>query len=41
MLERIEKFVMAYGYFTEIYDHSSKKVFMGIYKVNKKVLVAF
>lgn len=42
LLERIEKVfkvVMAEGYFTEIYDHSSKKEFMGFFKVNKKALV--
>jgi len=33
--------MMAEGYFTEIYDHSSKKEFMGFFKVNKKALVAF
>lgn len=42
LLERIEKVfkvVMAEGYFTEIYDHSSKKDFWGIFKTNKKALV--
>lgn len=42
LLERIEKVfkvVMAEGYFTEIYDHSSRKEFMGFFKVNKKALV--
>ena len=42
LLERIEKVfkvVIAEGYFTEIYDHSSKKEFMGFFKVNKKALV--
>jgi hypothetical protein len=42
LLERIEKVfkvVMAEGYFTEIYDHSSKKDFWGIFKANKKALV--
>lgn len=42
LLERIEKVfkvVMAEGYFTEIYDHSNKKEFMGFFKVNKKALV--
>jgi hypothetical protein len=42
LLERIEKVfkvVMAEGYFTEIYDHSSKKELMGFLKVNKKALV--
>lgn len=42
LLERIEKVfkvVMAEGYFTEIYDHSSKKEFMGFFNVNKKALV--
>jgi len=44
MLERIEKVfkvVMAEENFTEIYDHSSKKEFMGFFKVNKKALVVF
>jgi hypothetical protein len=44
LLERIVKVfkvMMAEGYFTEIYDHSSKKEFMGFFKVNKKALVAF
>jgi hypothetical protein len=42
LLERIEKVfkvVMAEGYFTEIYDHNSKKEFLGFFKVNKKALV--
>lgn len=42
LLERIEKVfkvVVAEGYFTEIYDHNSKKEFMGFFKVNKKALV--
>ena len=42
LLERIEKVfkvVVAEGYFTEIYDHSRKKEFMGFFKVNKKALV--
>lgn len=42
LLERIEKVfkvVVAEGYFTEIYDHSSKKDFWGIFKINKKALV--
>jgi hypothetical protein len=42
LLERIEKVfkvVLAEGYFTEIYDHSSQKAFMGFWKMNKKALV--
>jgi hypothetical protein len=42
LLERIEKVfkvVVAEGYFTEIYDHSSKKDFWGLFKINKKALV--
>lgn len=42
LLERIEKVfkvVMAEGYFTEIYDHNSRKEFLGFFKVNKKALV--
>lgn len=42
LLERIEKVfkvVMAEGYFTEIYDHNSKKEFLGFFKINKKALV--
>lgn len=42
LLERIEKVfkvVVAEGYFTEIYDHNSRKEFMGFFKVNKKALV--
>ncbi|CAH0996171.1 hypothetical protein EMA8858_02301 [Emticicia aquatica] len=42
LLERIEKVfkvVVAEGYFTEIYDHSSKKELMGLFKINKKALV--
>lgn len=42
LLERIEKVfkvVLAEGYFTEIYDHSTKKDFFGIFKTNSKALV--
>ncbi|RYU96319.1 DUF4230 domain-containing protein [Emticicia agri] len=42
LLERIEKVfkvVVAEGYFTEIYDHSSKKDFWGLFNINKKALV--
>jgi hypothetical protein len=42
LLERIEKVfkvVVAEGYFTEIYDHSSKRDFWGLFKINKKALV--
>lgn len=42
LLERIEKVfkvVLAEGYFTEIYDHNTKKDFMGIFKTNSKALV--
>lgn len=42
LLERIEKVfkvVLAEGYFTEIYDHKSKKAFFGIFKTNSKALV--
>ncbi len=42
LLERIEKVfkvVLAEGYFTEIYDHNSKKDFWGIFEANKKALV--
>ncbi len=42
LLERIEKVfkvVVAEGYFTEIYDHNSKKEFLGFFNVNKKALV--
>lgn len=42
LLERIEKVfkvVLAEGYFTEIYDHKSKKDFFGIFKTNSKALV--
>lgn len=42
LLERIEKVfkvVVAEGYFTEIYDHSSRKDFWGLFKINKKALV--
>lgn len=42
LLERIEKVfkvVVAEGYFSEIYDHSSKKDFWGIIKLNRKALV--
>ncbi|MFC3115527.1 DUF4230 domain-containing protein [Cellvibrio fontiphilus] len=42
LLERIEKVfkvVLAEGYFTEIYDHKSKKDFFGLFKTNSKALV--
>lgn len=42
LLERIEKVfkvVMAEGYYTEIYDHNTKKDFLGIFKTNSKALV--
>ena len=42
LLERIEKVfkvVLAEGYFTEIYDHNSKKEFFGMLLTNKKALV--
>lgn len=42
LLERIEKVfkvVLAEGYFTEIYDHNSKKDFFGIFKTHSKALV--
>lgn len=42
LLERIEKVfkvVVAEGYFSEIYDHNSKKDFWGIIKLNRKALV--
>ncbi|RFS18510.1 DUF4230 domain-containing protein [Emticicia sp. C21] len=42
LLERIEKVfkvVVAEGYFTEIYDHNSKKDFWGLFQINKKALV--
>ena len=42
LLERIEKVfkvVVAEGYFTEIYDHSNKKDFWGLFQINKKALV--
>lgn len=42
LLERIEKVfkvVLAEGYFTEIYDHNTKKDFFGIFKTNSKALV--
>jgi hypothetical protein len=42
LLERIEKVfkvVLAEGYFTEIYDHNSKKEYLGLFKTNKKALV--
>lgn len=42
LLERIEKVfkvVVAEGYFTEIYDHNTKKDFFGIFKTNSKALV--
>jgi|688.fasta_scaffold139869_2 hypothetical protein len=42
LLERIEKVfkvVLAEGYFTEIYDHNSKKEFWGLFKSSNKALV--
>jgi hypothetical protein len=42
LLERIEKVfkvVLAEGYFTEIYDHNSKKEWFGVFKTNNKALV--
>ena len=42
LLERIEKVfkvVLAEGYFTEIYDHNTKRAFLGIFKTNSKALV--
>jgi Protein of unknown function (DUF4230) len=42
LLERIEKVfkvVVSEGYFTEIYDHYSKKEFLGLLLTNKKALV--
>lgn len=42
LLERIEKVfkvVLAEGYFTEIYDHNSKKEFWGMFKSSNKALV--
>jgi len=42
LLERIEKVfkvVLAEGYFTEIYDHNTKKAFLGLFKTNSKALV--
>lgn len=42
LLERIEKVfkvVLAEGFFTEIYDHNTKKDFFGIFKTNSKALV--
>ncbi len=42
LLERIEKVfkvVLAEGYFTEIYDHNTKKDVWGIFETNNKALV--
>jgi hypothetical protein len=42
LLERIEKVfkvVLAEGYFTEIYDHDTKKAFWGIFKTRSKALI--
>ena len=42
LLERIEKVfkvVLAEGYFTDIYDHNSKKDFFGLFKLKNKALV--
>jgi hypothetical protein len=38
-IEKVFKVVLAEGYFTEIYDHNSKKDFFGLFKSNKKALV--
>lgn len=42
LLEKIEqvfKVVLAEGYFTEIYDHNSKKDFWGLFKTTNKALI--
>ncbi|WP_304232692.1 DUF4230 domain-containing protein [Jiulongibacter sediminis] len=42
LLERIEKVfkvVLAEGYFTEIYDHNSRRNFWGLFESNKKALI--
>ena len=42
LLERIEnvfKIILAEGYFSEIYDHSHKKDFWGIFEAHKKALI--
>jgi hypothetical protein len=42
LLERIEKVfkvVLAEGYFSEIYDHKTKKDFFGLFQMNNKALV--
>jgi hypothetical protein len=38
-IEKVFKVVLAEGHFTEIYDHSSKKEFLGFLQTNKKALV--
>lgn len=42
LLERIEKVfkvILAEGFFTEIYDHNTKRDFLGLFKTNSKALV--
>ncbi|AWV98158.1 DUF4230 domain-containing protein [Arcticibacterium luteifluviistationis] len=42
LLERIEKVfkvILAEGYFSEIYDHSHKKDFWGLFETHKKALI--
>lgn len=42
LLERIEKVfkvVLAEGYFSEIYDHNSRRSFWGVFEANKKALI--
>lgn len=42
LLERIEKVfkvVLAEGFFTEIYDHNTRRDFLGLFKTNSKALV--
>jgi hypothetical protein len=42
LLERIEnvfKIILAEGYFSEIYDHSHKEYFLGIFETHKKALI--
>ncbi|UBM60483.1 DUF4230 domain-containing protein [Marinilongibacter aquaticus] len=42
LLERIEKVfkvILAEGYFTEIYDHNSRKNFWGLFETHKKALI--
>lgn len=38
-MEKVFKVVLAEGYFTEIYDHSSRKDFWGLFEANKKALI--